>query len=134
LQITLILQMPTNKKVLPELLYPNLPYKIVGLCFDVHNEVGSYAREKQYAGAVEKRLKNENISHKREYHINDSGNIVDFLIEEKVLLELKTVRALARLHFNQIQNYLQQSEIKLGLLINFSDKFLRPKRILRSNK
>jgi GxxExxY protein len=120
--------MTTNRN---ELLYPELSYRIVGLCFEAHNEIGRFAREKQYADFLENKLKDGGIEYKREFTIRDSGNIVDFLIEDKIILELKTTRALERLHFRQIQNYLQQSKVKLGLLINFSDKHLSPKRIIR---
>ena len=120
--------MATNK----ELLYPKLSYKIVGLAFDVHNELGQFAREKQYADLLEEKFRIENLAYKREMGVWDSGNIIDFLVgdEEKILLELKTVRVLGRAHFRQMQNYLQQTRIKLGLLINFSDKYLSPKRVL----
>jgi len=125
--------METNKtKKDTKVLYPELSYKIVGLAFDVHNELGQFAREKQYADLLEEKFKAENIKYRRELIMGDSGNIADFIVgEEEILLELKTARILGRAHFHQIQNYLQQSHIKLGILINFSDKYLRPKRILR---
>lgn len=119
----------TNKKIL----YPELSYKIVGLAFDVHNELGRFAREKQYADALEQRFKSEGVSYQREYSVGDSGNIVDFLVsgEGEILIELKTTRLLGRSHYRQLQNYLQRAKIELGLLINFSDKYLQPKRVLR---
>lgn len=122
----------TNKEVL----YPELSYKIVGLAFEVHNELGRFAREKQYADLLEQKLKSENVLYKREYRIGDSGNIVDFLVDgkEQILLELKTVRFLNRSHFRQMQNYLQRTRIKLGLLINFSDEHLSPRRVLLINE
>lgn len=114
-----------------KVLHPALSYKIVGLCFSVHNELGQFAREKQYADLLEAKLKSENLSYRRECALGDSGNIIDFIVEDKIVLELKTVRALGREHYRQIQNYLQQTRFKLGLLVNFSDRFLRPKRIIR---
>lgn len=122
--------MATNKED-EKLLFPQLSYKIVGSCFDVHNELGRFAREKQYADLLEKRFQSEQISHKREYRIGDSGNTADFLVDEKVLLELKTSRVLGREQFRQLQNYLQQTQLKLGLLVNFREKYLRPRRVLR---
>jgi len=121
------LRMTTNKN----LIYPKLSYEIVGICFDVHNELGPYAREKQYSDKLEERMKIKNVSYKREYAISNSGNIVDFIIEDKIILELKTSRVLTREYFRQIQNYLQRSKLDLGLLINFSDKYLKPRRIVR---
>ena len=124
--------MATNRTKDKEVLYPELSYEIVGACFGVHNELGCYAREKQYADLFEEKLRDLGIEYKREFRIGDSGNIVDFLVDKKVLVELKTVRLVGRTHFRQLQNYLQQSRVKLGLLVNFSDKYLRPKRILRT--
>ena len=120
--------MATNNKIL----YPELSYKIVGLAFDVQNELGQFAREKQYADLLEEKFKNENVPYKRELRIGDSGNIADFVVgdKEQILLELKTTRVVGRAHFRQTQNYLQQTHIKLGLIINFSDKYLSPKRVL----
>lgn len=119
----------TNKN----LLYPEFSYKIAGLLFDVQNELGRFAREKQYADLLESKFEVENIKYEREFHIGDSGNIVDFLIgdKEKIILELKTVRFINREHYRQLQNYLQRAGIELGILVNFSDEPLRPRRVLR---
>lgn len=119
----------TNK----EILYPELSYKIVGLAFDVHNELGQFAREKQYADLLEQKFKDVGLKYEREFRIGDSGNIVDFVIgsDKEILLELKTTRVVVRGHFRQIQNYLQSTGIDLGIIINFGDKYLRPKRVLR---
>ncbi len=114
-----------------KLLYPELSYKIVGLCFDTHNELGRFAREKQYADVLEKEFEDNHIKYQSEFKIGDSGNIADFLVDNKIILELKTTRSTSRSHFRQLQNYLQQSRFDLGILINFSDKYLNPKRVLR---
>lgn len=119
--------MTTNKKVL----YPELSYRIVGLCFDVQNELGRYAREKQYADLLEEKLREQGFKYQREFALGDSGNIVDFSVADRVLVELKTVRFLTRAHFRQIQNYLQRAQMRLGLLVNFSEETLQPRRIVR---
>ncbi|MDE2188386.1 MAG: GxxExxY protein [Patescibacteria group bacterium] len=114
-----------------DIFYPDLSYKIVGILFVVHNELGRFAREKQYADYVESLLKEANIFYKRELSISTTGNILDFLIEEKIVLELKAVKILTRAHYRQIQNYLQYTQLKLGLLVNFRQFYLKPKRIIR---
>ncbi|MCR4280758.1 MAG: GxxExxY protein [Candidatus Kaiserbacteria bacterium] len=124
--------MAANNHNVDKVLHPDLSYKIVGICFEVHNELGQFAREKQYADLLEDKLKSQNLKYNRELILGDSGNIIDFLVENKIALELKTKRLVGRSEYRQIQNYLQQSKLDLGLLINFSDKFLRPKRILRT--
>lgn len=63
--------------------------------------------------------------------IGDSGNILDFLVENKIVIELKAIRMFTQDNYRQIQNYLQQTQIKLGLLVNFRSKYLKPVRIIR---
>ena len=114
-----------------ELIYPELSYFIVGSCFEVHNSLGRYAREKQYGDALAKKLKDHGIKFQKEIPIGVSGNIVDFLIENKIVLELKTVKEMPQDNFRQIQNYLQQTKKRLGILDNFQESHLQPKRIIR---
>ncbi len=114
-----------------KLVYPELSYLITGILFDVHNELGRYAREKQYGDVLARALKAQNIKFCRELSIAGSGNIVDFTIEDKIILELKTVPAIVYGHYRQVQNYLQQTGLRLGLLINFRSQYLRPIRIIR---
>ena len=116
------------------LLYPKLSYTIVGLCFSVHNEIGPYAREKQYCDILEKKLKEAKIPFKRELTISESGNTLDFLIDNKIVLEAKAKRIVTKDDYYQVQRYLQESKIKLALLVNFRSKYLRPKRIVRIDK
>ncbi len=123
--------MATNNKTNDKVLYPELSYQITGILFDVHNELGPYAREKQYGDLIEEKLKEFKISYKRELAIGSSGNILDFLIDEKIILELKAVRILTREHYRQIQNYLQQTRLNLGLLVNFRSKYVKPARVIR---
>lgn len=123
-----------NKK-LPKtgshVLYPELSFKITGLCFAVQNELGPFAREKQYGDLLEKKLQDGRMSYNRELRTAEPGNVIDIVVEDKIALELKAKRTLLPEDFRQIQNYLQASGIKLGLLINFRGRYLKPVRILR---
>ncbi len=117
----------TNEKVL----YPELSYSLTGILFSCHNELGPYAREKQYSDLIENKLKETNIIYKREFSIGDSGNILDFMIDDKIVLEVKSTRAITKDHFRQIQNYLQVTRLKLGILVNFGNRYIKPIRVLR---
>lgn len=114
-----------------KLIYPKFSYLIVGICFDVHNELGKYAREKQYSNLVEQRLREARLYYKREFQIGDSGNTVDFLIGNRIILEIKTQRVVTKDNYFQMQRYLQEARIKLGLLVNFRSNYLRPIRVVR---
>ena len=117
----------TNEK----LIQPRLSYLITGVCFDVHNRHGRFCRERQYCDAIEKRLEELSIPYQREYTVGDSGNRLDFLIDGKVILEVKARPFLLKEDYYQLQRYLQIIGIKLGLLVNFRSRYIKPKRIIR---
>ncbi len=115
----------------PELLFPELSYKITGALFSVHNALGPYAREKQYGDSLETELKQSNLAYRRECRIGESGNIVDLVVEDSIVVELKAKRILQREDYEQVQRYLQESTLRLGLLVNFRNKYIKPIRIVR---
>ena len=116
------------------LIYPKLSYLVIGICFEAHNELGRFAREKQYGDYIEKRLKESGIKFEREISISDAGNTIDFSINDKIVLELKNKDVTTKMDYFQIQRYLHSTGLKLGILVNFRSKYLRPKRIIRTNK
>lgn len=118
---------PTDGKVI----YPELSYALNGALFATHNRLGRFEKEKRYGDVFEEELQIRKVSYRREVTLGESGNRVDFLAEEKMVVELKAKRGFTQEDFRQIQNYLQESGIKLGLLVNFRDILLKPKRIVR---
>lgn len=123
--------MDKGKTYSDKLLYPELSYKINGILFETKKELGEYAREKQYGDLIAKKLELASIAYERELRIGDTGNIADFVVDNKIVLELKAVRFITHDNYRQIQNYLQQSLLKLGILANLREKFLKPIRIVR---
>ncbi len=113
------------------LFYPELSYEITGALYKVHNEIGMYGREKQYGNAFEQKLKDKGILYQREIIIGDSGNIADFIVDNKIIVELKTKRILLKEDYEQLQRYLQATDIKLGVLVNFRNKYIRPVRVVK---
>lgn len=116
-----------------EFLYRELSFQLIGILIEIHKELGPYAREKQYSDMFEKKLKDAEIAYKRELRIADSGNIADFIIDDKILIEFKVVPYLIDEHYSQVKRYLHQTQLQLGLLINFRDKRIKPKRVLNIN-
>jgi len=129
------LQKTTESKIQRkrEFLYGELTYKINGILFEAYKELGQFAREKQYADVIEKKLKDKAINFAREITIGNSGNVLDFLIDDKIILELKAKPFLIREHYDQIKRYLHETNLRLGILVNFRTSFLNPKRVLNPN-
>ena len=122
----------TNYKVDKEkVLFADECFKLAGICFKVQNTLGRFAKEKQYADLVETLLKETVIDYKREFTIGDSGNRADFIVFNKILIELKAKPFLTPEDFSQVQRYLQILDLDLGLIINFWSRSAQPRRILR---
>ena len=127
-----MIQIDKNK-----IIYPELSYIICGACFKVHNQLGRFRNEKQYCDALANYFINNKIVFKREFPINksfegekDRRNIVDFLIDDKIILEAKTKRIISKDDYYQLKRYLISANKKLGIIVNFRNQYLQPKRIL----
>ncbi len=120
-----------TNRALSKILYKDLSYAVTGVLFSTHNELGPYAREKQYGDVTERIFKEKHIAYEREKKIGDSGNTLDFIVDGKIGLELKAKRILTKEDYYQTQRYLQETRLKLAFLVNFRDKLIKPKRIVR---
>ncbi|MFZ2190544.1 MAG: GxxExxY protein [Candidatus Magasanikiibacteriota bacterium] len=114
-----------------KLIYKELSYEITGILFEVHNELGRFSREKQYCDVLEDKLKLKNKKYKREFRVSDTGNIVDFVVNDQIVIEAKAKSTLTKEDYYQLQRYLQSTGLKLGLLVNFRNRYLKPIRVVR---
>ncbi|MBU0647254.1 GxxExxY protein [Patescibacteria group bacterium] len=122
-----------------KVVYKEFSYKITGLLFKAHNDLGRYKNEKQYADYFETLLNKNKIKYKRECHLNQSFEgekegrcICDFVVDDKIVIEFKTVKFLSREDYFQIKRYLSCSNLRLGILVNFRQNYITPKRILNN--
>ena len=120
-----------------DLIYPELSYQLVGLAYNVFNELGHGHLEKIYQKAYAKELKEAGIVFKEQapyqviYKEEVIGNnYLDFLIEEKVIIELKRSDFYSKKYIDQASNYIKVSNLKLAILINFTTNGVRIKRIV----
>jgi len=120
-----------------KLIFKNLSYKINGLLFEIHNELGRYCNEQQFCDALENKLKENKINYEREKILppsfegeKDGRNRVDFLVEDKIIIEAKAKRYLTKEDYYQLQRYLKALNKQLGVLVNFRDERITPKRVL----
>lgn len=105
---------------------------------EAHNELGKGFNELVYSDALEIELIDNNISYSREseFDISYKGNMLphkyqaDFIINDKIVLEIKAITALTDSHLKQTLNYLAVLKLKVGLLVNFGQDSLKYKRII----
>ncbi len=123
-----------------DLLYRDEVFKLVGLCMEVHRELGKGQDEVIYKDALVVELQRAGIPFSREekYEVVYKGVLLphffraDFVIWDKVLFEGKAVEKLADPHFKQTLNYLAISKLELALLVNFGSDSLEWKRVVLS--
>lgn len=121
-----------------EILQKDLSYQLTGILFQVHNKLGRFCKHDQYCGALEILLKENKIEYKREIEVpiefngvKLAGNKLDFLIENKIVVDVKCKREITTKDYVQMKRYLVASDKELGIIVNFSEKSIRPRRILR---
>lgn len=117
------------------ILHKELSYSITGYCFKAHRELGRFCRHVQYCDRLEELFKNNSVAYKREIRldtISDSpkGNIADYIIESKIVLDVKAKRFITKEDYYQMQRYLQGVGLQLGLIVNFRNAFVKPKRVI----
>jgi GxxExxY protein len=119
--------------------YSDITGKIIGASMKVHSTLGNGFQEVIYQRALAIEMAKWGLSYQRELEMQiyyDGYEIgtrrVDFLVEEKIMLELKAVTKLEDVHLAQTINYLEAYKLEVGLLINFGSKSLEYKRVIKS--
>lgn len=109
--------------------YRKLTGQIIKAFYEVYNELGTGFLEKIYENALDLVLKEYGLNVEQQFPIsvyfrNTKVGFyqADLIVEEKVIIELKAVRAILPKHKAKIINYLKATEIDVGLLMNFGDK------------
>jgi len=120
-----------------DLLYPEISYRIVGCAFDVYNSLGSGYHEKYYQRALIEAFTEKRISFITEVSVpvRYKDKIVgrkrlDFLVDGKVVVELKKGNSYSKSHIDQVLEYLRTQNLKLAILINFGSQGILFKRII----
>ena len=121
-----------------KLIYKDEAYKIIGFCMEVHRELGHGFLEIVYKDALELLFRQNNIPYEREkeYDVMFRDVILphkfyaDFVVFDKIILEVKSAAGLVDEHVARTLNYLKVSDNKLGLLVNFGRIQLEYKRLV----
>ena len=117
---------------------------VISVAYKIHSNLGPGLFESVYETIMEHELKSKyNLNVTRQYPIPviwdgtkmELGFRADLLIENKLIVELKSIESLAPVHYKQMLTYLKLSGIKLGLLINFNEELLKTgiKRIINGS-
>jgi len=123
-----------------DFLYKEEIFKLVGLCMEIHRELGKGHNEVIYKDALVIELQRANIPFAREqkYEVTYKGTVLphyyfaDFVIWNQILFEAKAVDKLADGHIRQALNYLAAAKLELALLVNFGGNSLEWKRVVLS--
>jgi GxxExxY protein len=105
---------------------------IIGAAIDVHRELGPGYLEKVYEQAMALELRHRGLAYATQvaiavYYKGEKihGQVLDMVVEGKVILELKSVEILLPIHEAQILSYLKSTSLPAGLLINFKERFVK---------
>lgn len=120
-----------------KIIYKELSYKLMGILFSLHRSLGNRHQEKHYQRAIEVELDKQGIPFEREflvsldYEDNKIGRYyLDFVIDNKIALEIKTVPFIKQNCLAQTLAYLDSANLKLGIVANFRTKRLTYKRLI----
>lgn len=119
------------------MIHKELSYKIIGVLFNVYNDLGHGYQEKYYQKAIEKYFSESNIKYKREapFKIAVKNEVIgryylDFIIDDKVVLEIKKGNYFSKRNISQVKGYLKVTGLKLAIIANFTPHGVKFFRVL----
>ena len=123
---------------MPELLFKEESYKVVGVCMNIHKALGMGLKEINYKDAMEINFIEEGIPYEREKRftvmykdrILRNPYLADFIVFDSIVIEVKSASTIIDTHLAQALSYLAVSGMKLALIINFGERSLNWKRVV----
>lgn len=113
-----------------------LIYRVIGCCIEVHKALGPGFIESVYHRAMEVELAHQGIPFETQQKIElyyrgrrVGRHRLDLVIADRLVMELKSVEELAKKHYAQVRSYLKAAEKEVGLLVNFGEYQLDPRRV-----
>jgi GxxExxY protein len=111
----------------------NITSSVIAICIDLHRKLGPGLFESVYEEVMDYKLRQSGIEFKRQVPIPviyecvkmDVGFRADFIIEEEVIVEIKSIEAVHSVHKKQLLTYLRLANKQIGLLINFNEEILK---------
>ncbi len=127
--------------IMDKVIYKDLSYQVVGILFEVYNDLGYGYQEKYYEKAIVKYFTFYKVDFKRQvpYKIAAKGEIIgkyylDFIIDGKIVLEIKKGNYFSKRNIEQIKAYLKVTGLNLAILANFTPHGVKFFRILKPQK
>lgn len=129
-----------DQKKVDNFIYKDLSYDVRGCFFDVHSELGAGHKESVYCNALEKEFKKNNLDFESEKQLDvfyDGEKVgsyrPDFVVEDKVIVEVKAVEKIVERFERQLSDYLKGTGYKLGFLVNFGAQSVDIRRRVNLN-
>ena len=120
-----------------EIIYKDLSYKIMAAIFEVHNVLGPGFSENIYEKALAEEFRRHDLTFTNQEAIkimygekNIGLHRLDFVVDDKIVVEIKAQSDLMPIHLAQTKSYLKSGRFKLGILANFGKEKVEFKRIL----
>ncbi len=131
-------QIVPKSETINKIIYPDLSFRIAGILFKIYNELGGGYQEKYYYKPIETELQKSQIHYVRQsvvdlrYKDLSLGRyFIDYIIDKKIVLEIKVTPYFSKRDIKQVLAYLEKSKMELGILASFTKTGVKLKRILR---